>query len=373
MQSVGRLATLASCRCHTCSLVPSRCVYSLLGNRRIPKAPQLRWNSSVPTPGPASKPRGNPALIGANGLPLQSSSGSGTDPTQGAEIELTAQNAAQVLQSPAPVLMQVGEPENSVTKKLGKLRSAAQGRLPLVKLDCSKLPQICQALQIRNTPAVFLMARGQVAAALEEDLSPQSVTGFVEKCGQMLGLQVNLSEGVSEQLAEAEEVEWQDAEAAMEMFTVVGSAADLSQVSRVRASAGIARCAFRLDRSDEAKGIIEELASSGHDKVPEVKQAIAIGQLYTRNSEIMANSIPLETLKSTAEATPKDFAAVEPHVVASFWAGEAVEAVDAGLALLRRKRTEEARQLVLTLVDALGPRHPRYAKARRSFSSALFA
>ena len=62
--------------------------------------------------------------------------------------------------------------------------------------------------------------------------------------------------------------------------------------------------------------------------------------------------------------------------MSTFWAhGEApgmrngcrgqVEAFEAGLALLRKKRSDEARQLVLSLVEALGAQHPRSASARR--------
>merc|ERR1719401_651563 len=157
------------------------------------------------------------------------------------------------------------------------------------------------------------------------------------------------------------------------MFKAVGSATDLPQASRVRASAGAARCALRLGHSAVAAEIIEELTSSGHSKVPEVKQAVALSQLYARKEALAEQNSQIEQLKAALEAAPTDFAVVEPCVVSLFVSGEPVAAVDAGLTLLRRKRSEDARKLVLMLIEALGPRHPRYAKARKSFSSALFA
>lgn len=149
--------------------------------------------------------RAAPGLVSASGAPItstRSGAGSGTDPATGAEVDLTPQNASQILQSPGALLLQVGNPTDAVSKKLTKLRKAANGQLPLVRLDCSRLPQICQALQIKSQPAVLLMARGQVAAALENDLSPQTVTAFVEGVANALRLKVDLSEGVTEQLAE---------------------------------------------------------------------------------------------------------------------------------------------------------------------------
>lgn len=375
MRCVGRLAALgkpvlsgSSLRISSNSSVPrwARCAAGAAG-------PSAGPSPSQPSQGaPTKAARGAPGLIGANGLPLQSSSASGSNPAQGAEIEITAQNAAQILQSPAPILMQVGSPAEAVSKKLGRLRESAQGKLPLVKLDCRSLPQICQALQIKTEPAIFLMARGQVAAALETDLSPQAVTGFVEKCGQMLGLQVNLAEGASEQLAEAEEVEWQDADAAGEMFMAVNSAADLPQATRARVSAGLARCALRQGRSEEATAVIGELTGSDFSSTPEVKQAVALLELH-KSREAATGDRALEELKTSMEADPTDAKLAEAYAVALFWNGDETGAMDVGLKLLRRKRSDEARKLVLMLLDALGPRHPRYAKARKSFSSALFA
>ena len=110
--------------------------------------------------GTAKQPQG-PLLVSATGAPLSSSSSSGAGP----DLELTAENAAQVLQSGSPFLLLVGELENQVAKKIGGLQKAAQGRLPLVRLNCSTLPQVCQALQIASSPTLLLMAKGQAGVS----------------------------------------------------------------------------------------------------------------------------------------------------------------------------------------------------------------
>ena len=140
-----------------------------------------------------------PLLVSPSGAPLTSASSE-------REVELTAENAPQVLQSGSPFLLLVGELESQVAKKIAGLRKAAQGRLPLVKLNCSTLPQVCQALQIVSSPTVLLMAKGQalhcllslafscfqlllqVVAGLERDISAPAATSFVENVAQMLGL-----------------------------------------------------------------------------------------------------------------------------------------------------------------------------------------
>jgi len=270
-------------------------------------------------------------------------------------------------------LLLVGELENQVAKKIGGLQKAAQGRLPLVRLNCSALPQVCQALQISSSPTVLLMAKGQVVTGLERDLSPPAVTSFVENVAQMLGLKVDLAEAVTEQLKEAEMAEWSDLAPAEQTFSTVLSRADLQNDARIRAMAGRARCLLRhrdASASQQSKALLEELQSAGHGGLPEVKQAVAMQWIDQKQQELGETN--LQTLKAAWEADPTDLAAVQAYAVSIFWAQQEVPAFEAGLSLLRRKRSDEARQLVLSLVEALGPQHPRSASARRSFSNALF-
>ncbi|CAK9088720.1 Hypothetical protein SCF082_LOCUS41901, partial [Durusdinium trenchii] len=104
----------------------------------------------------AAKQQG-PLLVSPSGAPLTSS----TSADGGPDLELSPENAAQVLQSGNPFLLLVGELDKQVTKKVAGLRKAAQGRLPLVRLNCSALPQVCEALQIVSSPTLLLMAKGQ--------------------------------------------------------------------------------------------------------------------------------------------------------------------------------------------------------------------
>jgi len=101
--------------------------------------------------------------------------------------------------------------------------------------------------------------------------------------------------------------------------------------------------------------------------VPEVIQAAAWLKLVARRK-----SGNLKDFQAAVEADPANLLAVQDLAVALFWEGRPSEAVDASLALLRRKRSDETRDLVLLLIEALGPRHVKVAPARRSFSSALF-
>eukprot|EP00928_Gymnodinium_smaydae_P022601 TRINITY_DN1892_c0_g3_i2.p1 TRINITY_DN1892_c0_g3~~TRINITY_DN1892_c0_g3_i2.p1 ORF type:complete len:366 (+),score=99.32 TRINITY_DN1892_c0_g3_i2:62-1159(+) len=307
---------------------------------------------------PAAKSRAAPGLVSAAGVPLTSSrSSGGTDPALGADIELTAQNAAQILQNPGAILLQVGEPGEAITKKIARLRLAASGRLPLVRLDCQALPQICQALQIASSPCILLLARGQVALALENDLSPPTVTAFVERTAGMLGLKVNLAEGVTDQLAEAEETEWSDATAAEALFGQIGAGTDLPNDARIRVAAGRARCALRQGsgRKAEAQAIFDELDANGHGRTPEAKQLAAMLWLDGQRSDVAG-----------AEALGAEAADL-------FWSGRPLEAVDAALKVVRKQpKEEEAKKLARSLVEALGPRHPQAAKTRRRVSSAFF-
>jgi len=196
-----------------------------------------------------------------------------------------------------------------------------------------KLPQICQALQIRSSPVILLMARGQVAAALENDLSPQETTAFVERVGQMMGLKVELGGSTLEQLAEAEELEWSDVTGADVAYSRVAEATDLTMEARIRAAAGRARCALRASRRDAAELLLKELESSGHARTQEVKQAMAMLQL-----DKLRSPDPLEKLKEAATASPGDGGAAAAYAAALFWAGREMDAVDAALARSKASR-----------------------------------
>jgi len=108
--------------------------------------------------------------------------------------------------------------------------------------------------------------------------------------------------------------------------------------------------------------------------VPEVKQAAAMLRLAERGAASSSSQADdLESLAAACAADPKSVAAAEAYAVALFFGNREGDAVDLGLKVLRKSpRSEEARKLVLTMVEALGPRHPRAASARRSFNNVLF-
>lgn len=320
-------------------------------------------------PDPNSRAAGI-TLVGPGGAPVSSSVGKGGKAV-GAEVKLTPQNVQQVLQNSGAILVQVGTLPEAAVKKINRLREAAEGRLPLAHLDCQVLPQVCQALQIATSPTVLLMARGQVGAALENEVDAPAATKFVEGVAKIIGLKVDFAEDITEQLVGVEELEWKDPAAADREFETIGQAADLPNEIRLRIAAGRTRCAIREPgRLEEARAGFDALVSAGHDRVAEVKQAGAMLQLADTSAGAPP---PIETLRTAFEESPKDLAVCQAYCTALFWAGKEVDAFEAALKHLRRSgRSEESRQLIRIILEALGPRHPFSAKARRSFSNALF-
>lgn len=352
----------------------SRCA-GLLSGRAQPFATETQGGSGPSKAAPAQRPK-QTGLISPSGVPISSAKTAAATP-EGQEVEITtAQQARQVLASPGAILLQVGSPSEAVRKKLLKLRLAASGRLPVVKMDCATLPEFCQALQIRSSPTILLMARGQVAAALELDLSPPAVTSFVETAAQLLGLKVELGEGLVEQLVEAEELEWTDPAGADNIFEAVENLPDVQMDLRVRCDAGRARCALRRGKGQELVGkkMVEALESSGHGRVAEVKQASAMVYLHERRAALGQGAADpdLPKFKAAAESSPADAEAGQALALALFWSGQPDAAFDAALPLLRRNKSEEVKRLAVSLVEALGPRHPKTAAFRKSLNNALF-
>eukprot|EP00405_Crypthecodinium_cohnii_P055788 CAMPEP_0206615814 /NCGR_PEP_ID=MMETSP0325_2-20121206/58534_1 /ASSEMBLY_ACC=CAM_ASM_000347 /TAXON_ID=2866 /ORGANISM="Crypthecodinium cohnii, Strain Seligo" /LENGTH=350 /DNA_ID=CAMNT_0054137219 /DNA_START=47 /DNA_END=1096 /DNA_ORIENTATION=+ len=314
---------------------------------------------------PPSAEKKGPTLVGVSGAPIASTKGKNSQHAAGPEIQLTQSNVQQVLQNPGAILIQVGTLNEGAAKKLERLRMAAEGRLPLVHLDCTQLPQICEALQIQSDPTVLLLARGQVAAALEHNITPQAATSFVEHIVKLLNLKVDLAESVNEMLQNLEELEWTDPAAAEAEYQTVGSGADLPLEARVKAEAGRIRAVMRQPgRLEEARLSLDNLTSGGHHKLAEVKQAAAMLWLADKSQDAPKS---FQQLEADVAADPKAYQPTLDLATSLYWSHREGEALKAALALLRKNRSEESKQLVLSILEALGPRHPEAARGRKSF------
>eukprot|EP00438_Fugacium_kawagutii_P026535 Skav209494 [mRNA] locus=scaffold1892:303933:309790:+ [translate_table: standard] len=292
--------------------------------------PSLRLAGLIRTASTAAKGGQGPLLVSATGAPLSSSaSGSGTGAS---DLELTPENAAQVLQSGSPFLLLVGELENQVAKKIGGLQKAAQGRLPIVRLDCSKLPQVCQALQIASSPTLLLMAKGQVLSRpdLQNDARIRAIAGLWMPVDPHFHLAVLPGSSFASCLPPSETMLLCSATPSHDPPTLQpGNGVDSLWYTGLEQRRDVSA-------ADQSKILLEELQGAGHAGLPEAGFSSTGACLKPEHSR-------------------------------------QVDAFEAGLSLLRRNRSDEAnmsdfgqaRQLVLSLVEALGPQHPKSASSRR--------
>jgi len=151
----------------------------------------------------------------------------------------------EILTSPGAIILQVGNLPQILNDKLDLLFEGAEGKLPLVKLDVTRLPQVAQALKIVSSEAVLLLAQGRVIDALEGEAisSTEQAVGFVERVAKALGLHIDLAEDITQQIERAEASEASNPMAADGVYLEALGDAEASSEIRVRALAGRSRCA----------------------------------------------------------------------------------------------------------------------------------
>ncbi|OFX05416.1 MAG: hypothetical protein A3E78_04970 [Alphaproteobacteria bacterium RIFCSPHIGHO2_12_FULL_63_12] len=264
-------------------------------------------------------------------------------------------------------------PCRQLTPALEKAVTEAAGAVTLVKIDIDKNKMLASQMRIQSVPTVYAFFQGRPVDGFQGAIPDSQIKTFVGRLSDMAGMAGAPAGGVD--LGAVLDA----ADAALAGGDAAGAAqayADVAQVSEeagddafIRAVAGLAKC--RIATGDfagarEALGIVPD-AKKNDPALNSVRAQIELGEKAGGD---------IADLKRRAGADPKNFSLRLELAEALAAKGDTEGAIDELLAMFAADRAwneEAARKKMLTIFEALGPKHPHTLSGRRRLSSLMFS
>jgi putative thioredoxin len=255
-------------------------------------------------------------------------------------------------------------PCKQLTPVLEKVVRSYGGKVRLVKINIDEHPGIAGQLRVQSIPTVYAFVDGR---PLDGFMGAQPESAIRQTIDRLLGPDDSAEADLEAVLASGDEaLAAGDFEGAAEVFAAVLDA----DPQNVRAVLGLAKVYLQsgdLTRCESTLAVIapDKRKSAAYESV---KAALDLA----RKAGTTDNRGALE---AKLIADPGDHQARFDLAVALAARGEKAQAVDHLLEIVRRNRTwneEAARQQLVQLFDAWGPKDPATLDGRRKLSSLLF-
>ncbi len=253
-------------------------------------------------------------------------------------------------------------PCKQLTPLLEKLVNQAGGLVRLVKINADENQDLCLQMRVQSLPTVYAFKDGQPVDAFMGALPESQLKAFIEKLTD--GAKAPLDQALEQAHAAMEEG---DAALALEIFKEVQA----QDPQNVPALGGILRAQIALGQLDAATEIIDSLPANLRAKA-EIEAAASALEL----ARDVGDTGDPQALRAQVEADPKDHQARFDLSLALFARGEAEQAIDELLELVRRDRAwneDAARKQLVKIFDTLGGTHELTVLGRRRLSSVLFS
>ncbi|MBJ7534499.1 thioredoxin [Rhodomicrobium vannielii ATCC 17100] len=252
-------------------------------------------------------------------------------------------------------------PCKQLTPILEKVVRASKGKVRLVKMNIDEHPEVAGQLQIQSIPAVFAFSQGQPVDGFMGALPESQVKTFVQR---LIGPDADDAAGVEEAQRLFDEG---DIAGAAQLYGAVLK----NDRENADAIGGLSKCYVRLGDLARAEQVLSMTppAKQTAEAYLSAKAALELA----KKAEPSADTAPLE--KAIA-ANPRDWEARFKLALALVAKGKREDALDHLFEIVRKDRAwndDAARQQLVELFEAWGPKDPLTQAGRQRLSSILFA
>ena len=254
-------------------------------------------------------------------------------------------------------------PCKQLTPVLEKVVKSYGGRVQLIKINSDEHPGISGQLRVQSLPTVYAFRDGRPLDGFQGAQPESVIRALIDR---LLG--DDAGDDVAAVLAAGEEaLDAGDLQGAAEAFAAVLQ----DDQQNVAALAGLAKCYVKSGDVVRAQQMIALIAPEARETpiVKSVEAALALAAQASKPDERPA-------LQARLAANPADHEARFDLAVAMAARGEKAQALDHLLEIVRRDRKwneDAARQQLVLLFEAWGPKDPLTDEGRRRLSSLLFS
>jgi len=248
------------------------------------------------------------------------------------------------------------------------------GAVDLIKINIDKYPELAEAFRVQSIPAVFAFVQGQPVDGFMGGRGEKDLRAFIDKTLKAAGIAPAAGDAPAidpealKKLLEASQLFFRDGkyDDAMATYSTILDA----DPKNVDALAGLGWC---FVGQKDFESLTEYLANlEPEDQAqPRLK---GLSQLLDHAKD--GAGFDDAVLQAKIDANPKDLDARYNLARSLIAKADLGGAIDALVELTRRDREwqeQKARQLLVSLFDAMGPQHPLTAPGRRKLSTVLFS
>lgn len=247
---------------------------------------------------------------------------------------------------------------------LDRVVNGLEGKVKLVKINIDENPGVAGQLGVRSIPAVFGFDKGKPIDAFQGALPEGQVRGWIDKLLTGTDSAVELADAL-----EAGEKAFQDGDLprAAEIYSHIVT----KDGGNLKGLAGLARCYLAIGETDKAREVLD-MVPEDRKSDPDVKSVLLALELTADAPEDDELTKALDQVTANPDDHALRFDLAQKYV----GAGQNDKAADHLLTILSQDldwRNGAAKEELLKIFEAAGPKDAVTVNGRRRLSSLMFA